>query len=203
MQRVASIKPRPYQGLTDEMLLDLLRRSDETAFEEIYLRHWLPLFRYAIVKLHRSDMAEDMCHDVFLSLWRRRSELAVNNLEGFLLQSVKYTIINHLKATLLDKRHMQQVANNIQMADDQADRAVLFDNLQQAWNKAIEALPEKSRKVFQLCKIRQLSNKEAAQQLNLSEKAIEYHITKSLKIIRLYLKELAPLLIFLLCSSLR
>ena len=59
----------------------------------------------------------------------------------------------------------------------------------------VEALPEKSRSVFRLSRLEGVPNREIAERLNLSEKAIEYHLTKSLKIMRLALKDFTLLLL--------
>ncbi len=50
-------------------------------------------------------------------------------------------------------------------------------------------LPEKTRHVFRLSRFDHLSIREIAANMNISEKAVEYHITQSLKTLRLYLKD--------------
>lgn len=188
-----------YQHLPDEMLLNLLHQSDEKAFEEIYKRHWVHLFRYAITKISRQDIAEDICHDVFLSIWQRRQVLQVANLEAFLIQAVKYSIINYIKSGLSDKKLRRRLWENTELSCSLTESDLLFGNLLSAWNHAINRLPGKSRKIFKLSKIQNFSNKEVALRMNLSEKAVEYHITKALRIIRLHLREFIAMAAALLC----
>jgi RNA polymerase sigma-70 factor (ECF subfamily) len=52
----------------------------------------------------------------------------------------------------------------------------------------MKKLPEKTCEVFRMSRFENQSVKEIAVQLNLSEKAVEYHITKSLKLLRENLK---------------
>ena len=59
----------------------------------------------------------------------------------------------------------------------------------------MEGLPQKTRKVFQLSRLEGRPVAEIAHLLNLSEKAIEYHLMRSLKHLRLHLKELIVLVI--------
>jgi RNA polymerase sigma-70 factor (family 1) len=187
-----------YCHLTDEMLVNLLSHSDEKAFEEIYHRYWTQVFRFAITKVHRQDIAEDLCHDVFLSLWQRRSILSIIHLEAFLIQSVKYGIINYIKANLMHEKHLQRFNATIKTEDVEGEYDIYFNDLNEAWHRALKALPRKSQEIFRLSKVENFSNKEVASQLNLSEKAVEYHITKALKIMRLHLKEFIGLLIILI-----
>ncbi|PIH00457.1 hypothetical protein CS542_04545 [Pedobacter sp. IW39] len=53
------------------------------------------------------------------------------------------------------------------------------------------------RRVFKLSRIDNRSTKEISQQLNISEKAVEYHITQSLKSMRFSSKGILLLLTFL------
>jgi RNA polymerase sigma-70 factor (family 1) len=173
------------------MLVDLLRQSNENAFNEIYKRYWLRLFRYAITKVHDQQVAEDICHDVFLSLWQRRTEAAIINIEAYLVQAVKYRVISHLKQRLAEEQKVSDVHGAT--TDNTTENSILHNDLLQAWHNALQQLPEKSRQVFEMSRISHLNNKEIALQLNLSEKAVEYHITKALKILRLHLKDFALL----------
>jgi RNA polymerase sigma-70 factor (ECF subfamily) len=72
---------------------------------------------------------------------------------------------------------------------DVADQAIAFDNLSEAVEVAVGHLPEKSREVFKLSRLEGRSNAEIANLLQLSEKAIEYHLTKSIKALRMRLKD--------------
>lgn len=59
----------------------------------------------------------------------------------------------------------------------------------------MEGLPQKTKKVFQLNRLEGRSVPEIANVLNLSEKAIEYHLTRSLKHLRVHLKDFMVLVI--------
>ncbi|HEY1166573.1 MAG TPA: sigma factor-like helix-turn-helix DNA-binding protein, partial [Chitinophaga sp.] len=61
-------------------------------------------------------------------------------------------------------------------------------------------LPQKTREIFRLCRYEKWPVKEIARFMNLSEKAVEYHVTQSLKFIRLRLKDYITLLLPLLIN---
>jgi RNA polymerase sigma-70 factor (ECF subfamily) len=64
---------------------------------------------------------------------------------------------------------------------------------------AVSRLPEKSQQVFRLNRLEGKSIREIANLMKLSEKAIEYHLTKSLKELRIHLKDfILALFIFML-----
>lgn len=183
-----------YQHLTDEALVNLLPQSDERAFEEIYLRHWQRVFRFALGKISSQEIVEDICHDVFLSLWQRRSQVQIANVEAYLIQAVKYSVINYYKSRVSDEKHLEVYAQKVPGTSNETEDALYFNSLQQAWLAALDALPEKTKAVFQFSRIDHLSNREIAGKLQLTEKAVEYHITKALRQLKGDLKDF-----FVLC----
>ena len=56
-------------------------------------------------------------------------------------------------------------------------------------HKALEQMPQQSRTIFMLSRYQNLPNKQIAEQLNISLKTVEAHITKALRILRLELKD--------------
>ena len=75
---------------------------------------------------------------------------------------------------------------------------VIVHELEEAVEKGIEMLPEKSRTIFKLNRIEGLSNSEIAKRINLSEKSVEYHITKSLKQLKQSLRDFLVSIILLI-----
>ena len=184
-----------YQLQNDEALLEMLCRSDTGAFDEIYRRYWIVVFRYAVSKVHTQQIAEDLCQDVFVSLWQRRNTVAIQNLEGYLVQATKFGVLNYIRAKIKDKKYLD-LAVVYPNTDNETENILFLRNLMDAWEKAVAELPEKTQEIFRLSKVGNYSNKEIALQLHLTEKAVEYHITKSFKFLRIQLKE------FLLLSAL-
>ena len=67
--------------------------------------------------------------------------------------------------------------------------AVQFHNLTEAIEEGVQKLPEKTQLVFRLNRMEGKSIAEIAIKLKLSEKAIKYHISRSIKELRFHLKE--------------
>jgi RNA polymerase sigma factor (sigma-70 family) len=62
-------------------------------------------------------------------------------------------------------------------------------DLSSALLASVQQLPEKSRQIFELSRLEHYSVSEISVRVNLSEKSVEYHLTKSLKLLRSYLRE--------------
>lgn len=185
-----------YQLQKDEALLEMLSRSDPKAFNEIYRRYWVVVFRYAVCKVHTQEIAEDLCQDVFVSLWQRRNVVSIQNLEAYLIQATRFGLLNHIRVKIKDKKY-QHLSADYPDTDNETENSICLHSLMNAWEKAVYNLPPKTQEVFRLSKVDNYTNKEIASYLHLTEKAVEYHITRSFKILRLQLKDFLFLLLLL------
>jgi RNA polymerase sigma-70 factor (ECF subfamily) len=177
------------RGLTDEILLRLLKANDERAFKEIYSRYWKPVFASAYHRLASRDTAKELVQIIFLRIWEKRHSIQITHLQGYLQTAIKNSVINYIEASLVHKKYLQHVLDTTSTSYHGTESILTFHELSQAIDKAIAGLPEKTRYVFKLSRFDHLSVHEIAINLNLSEKAVEYHITQSLKALRLYLKD--------------
>lgn len=179
-----------YANLSDQEILVLFKDSDEGAFKEIYLRYWKQVYAVAFKKIHHRELAEELTQNLFVDLWKRRETAVINCLSSYLFGALKYGVINYFKSLLVQENYQLHVkSSGLQSVTNNTDHQVLLNDLSNALNKGISLLPKKTGEVFTLSRIHNYSVKDISKQLNISEKAVEYHITQSLKTMRLHLKE--------------
>lgn len=177
-----------YALLADDVLLRLLRISDEFAYKEIYLRHWRKLYCSAVSKINSKEVAEDIVQSVFTDLWVRRERHSINSIGGYLETAVKYQVINYIKFAISRRAQFAGFSELQKTEENPADLPLLARELHTAIDKAISQLPTKTQAIFRLSRFEKQSNKDISRAMELSEKAVEYHITQSLKSLRFFLK---------------
>ncbi|HJT74136.1 MAG TPA: RNA polymerase sigma-70 factor [Chitinophaga sp.] len=185
--------------LTDDILLRLLKASDEKAFRVLYERYWKRLFAVACYKLKNREAAEEIVQNIFVSLWEKRADLQIEKPEEYLFTAVKYKVINYVESLLVRQAGQKQMSGAI--TDASTEDTIIINDLHNAIQQALSCLPPKTREVFTLSRFEKYSVKDIAQHLNLTEKAVEYHITRSLKQMRISLKDFIVIntLTILLC----
>lgn len=176
-----------YELLADDVLLRLLKKSDEKAFVAIFNRYWEKIFLAAYRKLRSKQEAEDLTQNLFAALWDHRNRYEIDHLFRYLSVGIKNRVINHINTKLLKSN--QQAIDAASGEGNSADQKFDLHDLQVALNKALSHLPEKTRTIFKLSRFEKYPVKDIARQLGLTEKAVEYHITQSNKILCLHLKE--------------
>lgn len=171
------------------LLLTDLRSGSVKAFEQIFKRHWEPLYRNARIKLGSHEEAEEIIQSIFSGLWEKRRTLLITNLTNYLHTALRNRILNNIRDKIPQEKYWAYYKAFIPQQQDMTDQVVAFDDLNEAVELAVRHLPEKSRVVFKLSRLEGRSNAEIAELLKVSEKAIEYHLTKSIKELKVHLKD--------------
>ena len=194
-----SFPPRAYVSWTDDALLQALVADDRTAFAEIYERYWYRVFAVAYRKLKSREIAEELVQDLFATLWHKRAEQSIQQLEYYLLAAINRRVIGYLRAHQVRAAYADYCRRYQTEASQETEQVLAASDLSEAFAKALLRLPEQSREIFRLSRLEHVPVAEIALRLNLSPKAVEYHLTKSLKLLRVHLRDftlLAGLFLF-------
>lgn len=176
-------------GYTDEQLIYLLQQGDRAAFQEIFRRYWNPLYTIGYTRLKSREEAEEIVQELFTTLWTKRDTLLIGNLSHYLFGAVRKRVINQIRSKITHEKYWAYCQAFIPATAETTDENVSYNELNQAIEKAIGELPEKSQEIFRLNRLEGRSVPEIAKSLHLSERAIEYHLTKSMRALRLQLKD--------------
>lgn len=173
-----------YLSLTDAELFSMTQKEDDArAYEVLYYRYWPKLMDAAYKRLASRQKAEDLVQELFINLYQRRTKIVfTTSVQAYLNQALKYKILNEFRA---ENTH-QAYSNfflNLFCKNDFANELETKE-LTQKMEAVLASLPEKCRQVFLLSRKEKLSNKEIADQLNISISTVEKHIVKALKVFR-------------------
>lgn len=94
-----------------------------------------------------------------------------------------------------------EIHREIQLRIDaltECDPSLLYSSdISSIMDRVLASLPSKTETVFRLSRFNGMSNREIATILGLSEKAVEYHMTRSLKVLKDELQDYLPMLLLL------
>ncbi len=172
-----------------EELIAALKGGDEAAFTFIYKEYWYPLFLLAYRKLQNREIAEELVQDIFTKLWRDRETTRIVKVDAYLFSAMRYEIIDHIRAHVVREGYKKYQLSFSAYESVCTENTVLLQDLQKNLDSSIGQLPEKTREVFQLSRMDHWPVARIAKHLGVSEKAVEYHLTKATKFMRGSLKE--------------
>lgn len=168
----------------DIFMLRLIRAGDKQAFEYLFKTYFVPLCRFICIYVKESGVAEELALDIFTSVWEKRENLDIKlTLKSYLFQSARNRAMNYLRyndrfVTVSDWSVLERF---------EVDESLELKELERLITEAICSLPDRCREIFQKSRAEHLSNKEIAENLNVSVKNVEAQITKALKLIKAYL----------------
>ncbi|MDJ1471290.1 RNA polymerase sigma-70 factor [Xanthocytophaga flava] len=185
------------RNFTDAYLLEKLCQNDTTAFEEIYRRYSSKVYRIAYKKLYSKETAEELVQDLFTKLWLKRHELHITgSIESYLAIAILNAVTTHIRACLVREKYASQIQWDHYLQETNTEDIVCVNELEEALQRAISSMPEKSKEVFLLSRNESQSANQIAEHLNISHKTVEYHMGKALKYLRVYLRDFVTLIIF-------
>lgn len=172
---------------TDQELLEAISHDDESAFNELVRRYWKRVHIMTYARVRSKETTEEIVQELFTSLWDKRAKCTIKNLPSYLYQAVKFKSLNHFESKIVKEKYRARYRRLVLQKENIADKTVEYLDLVEAIEKGMTELPEKSKKVFKLHRMEGWSVPEIASLLNLSEKAIQYHLTQSVKRLRVHL----------------
>jgi RNA polymerase sigma-70 factor (family 1) len=178
-----------YNKWSDESILELIREQhDELAFEVLYNRYFKPLFNYAYSKVHDQFVAQEIIQELFVNLWQQRERIQADCCRSLLFTMAKRRVISFYRKEFTRRHHYDQWTIHQPEYEETADQSALVSDLEHRYQSGLHLLPPKCQEVFVLSR-QGFANKHIAEQLLISEKTVEQHITKALRILKAYLKE--------------
>jgi RNA polymerase sigma-70 factor (ECF subfamily) len=141
------------------------------------------LFRFFLKRVYYHDTAKELTQQSFIRLWQYRQSLSSEHpLEKQIFIIARGLLINHLKKEATQKKLKADAGRQLPVQTEPAGDIVLerADEV----NAAIQALPPVRKRVIILKTFYGCTNKEIAQQLQISVKTVEDHITKAFRHIR-------------------
>ena len=185
-----------YRKYPDNELASLLREGDRFAFTEIYDRYWRLLFRAAFQASRDREDSLDICQSLFLWLWENRETIHIStSFKGYLLTAVKYKIADLIR----QGKFRESLFEDLEGIDQRRylENELEIQELKNLIGQLIQLLPERCREVFLLSREEQLSHKEIADKLGLSEKTVDAHISNALGKLKAPLGRLASIFLLL------
>ncbi|GHS97133.1 DNA-directed RNA polymerase sigma-70 factor [Bacteroidia bacterium] len=137
------------------------------------------LFRLALSITGNRQDAEDVVQDALLNVWKKKEDWeTIDNLEAYCYRSTRNIAIDKIslkenQQEAWDENYdVPESKSTIQEQLEQDEQLFLLEN-------QIQRLPEKQRTVFQLREVEDLSYKQIAEVLDISEEQVKVNLFRA------------------------
>lgn len=195
----------PNKKLYTEMkLMELASTGDEEAFTNLFYLYKHKLYSYTLRITESPELTQDMVQDVFLKLWKNRSQLdRVENFGAFILKMAQNQAVNAFKRMANETLILSKIQKEVNVFEAGPEENVEYKEVQHLINDVLKKLPPQQNLVFKLSREQGLKHNEIAQLLKISPYTVKNHLVVALQAIREYLRhsleiEYLPLIIIFL-----
>ncbi len=176
----------------EKRIIRRIRNGDAKVFEELFNVYYHRLMLYAISYVEKSQVAEDIVQEIFFSIWKNRKDNLINtSVSSYLFRAVHNRSIQYLRHQKVksdyEERHLLKIKEAemlYHLAGDYQYSEIQYNEIEKILRQTFDTLPDKTREIFKLSRENNTSNRKIAEILQIDVKTVEYHISKTLKILR-------------------
>ena len=165
----------------DSQLLHAIAEQDQRAFADFLQVHLQPILVFIKRYINNHAQAEDIAQEVFLRVWLHAKQWqAKSGSPRSWLFRITY---NRCMDFFRQSKNARGISQDFPTPES-PEQLLMAQDQQRRLRYALEHLPERQRFAVYLCAYQGLSNKEAAQALEISVEALESLLSRARKQLR-------------------
>lgn len=144
---------------------------------------YFPKVKYFIFGFVKSSaIAEDLTQDVFVKIWENFDK--ITNIEY--PNAYIYSIARNEALDFISKKHKEEMlVDNFRLKEESSiEEEYYAKELELLVELTVNKMPLQRRKVYEMSRVKGLTNDEIAKNMNISKKTVENHLNIALKKIK-------------------
>lgn len=159
--------------------------GDEASFVKLFYLYRNKLYSYSLRITESPELAEDMVQDVFLKLWKNRSQLdKVEHFGAFIFKMVQNQAVNAFKRMANETLILSEMQNEVDVYKAGPEQNIEYKEVQFLINSVVKKLPPQQNLVFKLSREQGLKHHEIAHLLKISPYTVKNHLVVALQTVR-------------------
>jgi len=184
------------QHSSDSHILATAQTNKAKALEIAFEHYWELLFRHAYRKLQSEDLAKDLVQEVFIVMWENLDKLMVQDqLLPYLYAVLRNKILIQYKKDGVRLRYAVAHPQQEESSEPSSHQLLLNKELQSIIDDEVNKMPSRMREIYDLRKEANLSIREIAESLGLSEQTVKNQLQNASSRLKLRLNHYDPSLL--------
>lgn len=187
--------------------MNIVKNQIPYSLHTLYIKYYKKALLFTKSFVHDEIIAEDIVSESLIKCWENLKGMDdPDHIDALVLTILKNKSLDYLKHETiknetinqlmdLEKRELELRIYSLEACDP---NEVFSNEIKQIIAQTLAELPPKTRQIFIMSRFQNKSNKQIASELNTTIKGVEYHITRSLKYLRISLKDYLPIIQFFL-----
>ncbi|TDQ07337.1 RNA polymerase sigma factor [Pedobacter metabolipauper] len=183
----------------EHLLLQQASLGNRTAFTSLYTFYLPKLYKYVypFASFCKED-TEELLHDIFMKIWERKEELPkIKSFNSYLYRMAKNKLVNLHEHKKVKEKAFNYIIHHSEVSGNHADDNYIYSQYREIIHQAIDALPPKRKRIFEMSSYEELSQDEIAKELKISKSMVKKQLYAATRHIKEYLRIHADLTAFL------
>ncbi len=195
----------PHEELYNEReLLLQIAKGNEKAFAVVVGHYRKNVYTSALHLVHTKVLAEEVLQDVFLKVWLQRDKLPeINNFPAWLNTISRNTMYTAFKRSLKEGSINIETEEWQLVSTENTEDRLVNKEYDQLLKEAVDKLPPKQKRTWQLIREEGLKREEAAALLNISPETVKFNLEEAARKVRAYCLSRLPLTVVLLLMHIK
>lgn len=168
-----------------------IKLGDEQAFELLFRKYYIRMCGFANKFLNDPEESREIVQEVFIKIWEGREDIDPDDsLKAYIFKITQNQSLNRLRRKKIESKYVEiYKLVYSEHSEFTSHETLLARELEDNISTAMNTIPPKCRRVFELSRLEGLKYSEIAKVLNISVKTVEAQMSKALNILRFQLKD--------------
>jgi len=163
-------------------IFERMAEGDQRALRFFFDKYYDNLCNYVNLYIHDKTVSEDIVQDIFIWFWEKKGKIKIDtSVKSYLFSASRNKYLNHIRNEKCHHSIQSTINSDVETIVYPDDEVIDSIHLEKIINTSIGNLPPRCREVYLLRKNEELSNKEIAFRMDISEKTVENQMTIALK----------------------
>ena len=168
--------------ISEKEYLIALKNNEIEAFDQLFADYGKRLYHFAYGYLKSRDDAEGLVQEVFLKIWKNRDKLNPDlSFKAYLFKIAYHYILEFFEKSKRRKVYQHELLEETIEFTEETDERLNYQMLLEKVELLIEKLPPRQKEILLKRKKEGIPVKEIAEQLGISPKTVENHLTEAIK----------------------
>ena len=179
-------------------LLAAVSVGDFKAFGDLYEKYHRILYFFALNLSKNSYDAEELVQSVFVSIWETRQNIDPERpFNAYLFSITRHRFYNMLRKRITENCYIDYLLHQDHQADNNFEKQMEDNEINEIIQKLLQQVPNRRQEIFRMSRDENLSYKQIAEKLQISENTVDSQIRNVLNFLRKELPKYLKILLYI------